>query len=191
MRRKVILAGVLLTAGLSAAPAQAGYKADVRSSAKELYRAVDRQVGRGSGGRNIARDGVRTRAGRERPATLRELLHFRAVLSRMLAPPASAVRATVASSPTAAPALNAPASTSSSTTAGLPACASESGSNYSTGPANTNPSSGATGRYQELPMHRQRGGLCEGLDLSPGGQDKCAARIYAAQGAGAWVGCGG
>lgn len=74
-------------------------------------------------------------------------------------------------------------------TSGLPACASESGTNYSTGPSNTNPS-GATGRYQEMPEHRASGGLCYGIDLSPAGQDRCAQIIYENQGAGAWVGCG-
>ena len=70
---------------------------------------------------------------------------------------------------------------------GVPACASESGTNYSTGSANTNPSSGATGRYQIIPSTA----AAYGCDLStPGGQDACAGRIYRGQGAGAWVGCG-
>lgn len=72
----------------------------------------------------------------------------------------------------------------------LPACADESAGDYSTGPENTNPSTGATGRWQEVPMHRQKGGLCYGLDLSPRGQDACAVRIFRAQGSGAWTGCG-
>jgi hypothetical protein len=71
---------------------------------------------------------------------------------------------------------------------GVPACASESGTNYSTGAANTNPSSGATGRYQIIPSTAS----AYGCDLStPAGQDACAVRIYHGQGAGAWVGCGG
>lgn len=72
----------------------------------------------------------------------------------------------------------------------LPACADESHGNYSTGPENTNPKSGATGRWQEVPMHRQRGGLCYGLGLDPRGQDACAVRIFRAQGSGAWTACG-
>jgi hypothetical protein len=76
----------------------------------------------------------------------------------------------------------------SSGASGLPACASESGSNYSTGAANTNPSSGATGRYQVIPS--THASLCPDLGWSPGEQDQCAARIFHAQGAGAWVGCG-
>jgi muramidase (phage lysozyme) len=70
----------------------------------------------------------------------------------------------------------------------VPACASESGTNYSTGASNTNPSSGATGRYQILPSTA----AAYGCSLTtPAGQDACAQTIYQHQGAGAWVGCGG
>src|SRR5207248_4871022 len=102
------------------------------------------------------------------------------VLERMLAPaPAPSTSSTSVSSSSAG---------SSAGAAGVPACASESGTNYSTGPSNTNPSSGATGRYQILPSTA----AAYGCDLStPGGQDACAQTIYAHQGAGAWVGCGG
>ena len=72
--------------------------------------------------------------------------------------------------------------------AGVPACASESGDDYSTGSDNTNVSSGATGRYQILPSTA----AAYGCDLAtPAGQDACAQTIYQHQGAGAWVGCGG
>jgi hypothetical protein len=70
----------------------------------------------------------------------------------------------------------------------VPACASESGTDYSTGADNTNPSSGATGRYQILPSTA----AAYGCDLATAaGQDACAQTIYDHQGAGAWVGCGG
>lgn len=86
------------------------------------------------------------------------------------------------SSPTASSAA------ASSGAGGVPACASESGTNYSTGPANTNSSSGATGRYQITPDTAAN----YGCSLStPAGQDACAQVIYQHQGAGAWVGCGG
>jgi hypothetical protein len=117
-------------------------------------------------------------------------LKYLYTLRRMKSPPV--VVAPVAEpAPQAAPVTAVPSSQQSSTgsSSALPACASESGTNYSTGPNNTNPS-GATGRYQEMPVHRQAGGLCYGIDLSPGGQDRCAELIYEAQGAGAWVGCG-
>ncbi len=72
--------------------------------------------------------------------------------------------------------------------AGVPACASESGSNYSTGASNTNGSPGATGRYQILPSTAAGYGCSL---ATAAGQDACAQTIYQHQGAGAWVGCGG
>ena len=96
-----------------------------------------------------------------------------AVLNRMLAP---------------APTVTSTSTFSTAGASGVPACASESGTDYSTGPSNTNGSSGATGRYQILPSTA----AAYGCDLSTaGGQDACAATIYEHQGASAWVGCGG
>lgn len=114
------------------------------------------------------------------------------VLQRMLWPPA--IRrvvyrpAAAATSVATATAVSSPAPTySGGGASGVPACASESGTNYSTGSDNTNPS-GATGRYQILPSTAAG----YGCNLStPAGQDACASVIYAHQGAGAWVGCGG
>jgi hypothetical protein len=85
-----------------------------------------------------------------------------------------------------------PSSTAVSPAAGsgsgtLPACASESGTNYSTGSDNTNASSGATGRYQITPSTAANYGCDLGTSA---GQDACAQTIYEHQGAGAWVGCG-
>lgn len=113
------------------------------------------------------------------------------VLHRMFAPPPVAA-------PVAAPAATATGSASvtpvggggggAGGAGGVPACASESGTNYSTGPDNTNPS-GASGRYQIMPFHWSTD--CAGLTPTPAGQDQCAAIIYRNSGAGAWVGCGG
>lgn len=189
MRRIAIIASLLASVGISST-AQAGYKADVRASAKQVRKAVDKRFGRDVGGRNIAARGVIVH-GKRRPATLRELLHYRSTLLSMLHPVELTAPAQTSAAPNPETAVSGYAASSSATgsSAGLPACASESGTNYSTGPDNTNPS-GATGRYQEMPEHRQKGGLCYGIDLSPSGQDECAKKIYAAQGAGAWVGCG-
>lgn len=54
-----------------------------------------------------------------------------------------------------------------------------------------NPSTGARGRYQIMPLHYGSGGLCEGMGQSPGEQTQCAGRIYETQGSGAWSQCGG
>lgn len=122
----------------------------------------------------------------------RELMASIGVLHRMFAPaprPAPVAVLAVASSATAySPPAPAPVQVSSTGAGGVPGCASESGTNYSTGPANTNASSGATGRYQIIPSTAAG----YGCNLStPAGQDACAQTIYAHQGAGAWVGCGG
>jgi hypothetical protein len=180
MRRILIIAASVLLVGAVPAPAVAGTRGDVRHSAKTVYRAAAKRLGKQALGRNIARHGVKTRRG-ERPARTGELRRWRARLAALLHPVQAPVFGATTSGAVAY--REAPA------TSGLPACADESHGNYSTGPANTN-ASGATGRWQEMPVHRAKGGLCEGIDLSPAGQDACAARIFAAQGAGAWTGCG-
>jgi hypothetical protein len=148
--------------------------AHVRSY-ERAYKAVAAKFGRRAPGRNIVKEGVATSGA----ASDAQVVASLAVLERMLVPaPTSSSTATSYSS----------AGGSAAGAAGVPACASESGTNYSTGPSNTNPSSGATGRYQILPSTA----AAYGCDLStPAGQDACAQTIYAHQGAGAWVGCGG
>lgn len=144
----------------------------------------------GAQGRNIRAQGMRYRAHggyRVRDARCGELRKSLAQLRalRSPTPPPGApllTRTTGGGQPPAGVA-------SAGVAANLPGCADESHGNYSTGPENTNPSSGATGRWQTLRSHYAAGGVCAGLDLSPAGQDTCAARIYAEQGAGAWVGC--
>ena len=139
---------------------------------ERVYRQVAQKLGRRAPGRNIVKNGVAAGGALSDAHVVASL----AVLERMLAPAPSS--STTSSS----------AAVASAGASGVPACASESGTNYSTGPSNTNPSSGATGRYQILPSTA----AAYGCDLStPGGQDACAQTIYAHQGAGAWVGCGG
>ena len=137
---------------------------------ERAYRQVARLFGRRAPGRNIVKDGVAP----HRPATDSETLASLAVLQRMVAPAAAT---DTAGSPVAG-----------TSTGMLPACASESGTNYSTGPDNTNASSGATGRYQITPSTAAG----YGCNLATaGGQDACAQTIYRNQGPSAWVGCGG
>jgi hypothetical protein len=182
MRRTAIIASLVCLVGVSSA--QASTRGDVRASAAKVRHSVDRHLGRKAGGRRIEKYGIRVH-GHVRPATTDELRSYRTRLLSLLAPPPAPGVTAAASQPPTAVLSSAPARAAG----GLPACASESGTNYSTGPENTN-ASGATGRYQEMPMHRQKGGVCYGIDLSPAGQDRCAEKIYAAQGAGAWTGCG-
>jgi hypothetical protein len=152
---------------------------------RRAYAEVARKFGRRAPGRNIVKLGLPG----GRPASDARVVASLAVLQRMLAPqPAPAYSASDASTPTYSAAAPAAAPVSSAGASGVPACASESGTNYSTGASNTNPSSGATGRYQILPSTAAG----YGCNLStPAGQDACAQTIYSHQGASAWVGCGG
>lgn len=139
---------------------------------ERVYRQVAHKLGRRAPGRNIVKYGTEPR---RRPSD-RQTLSSLGVLQRMLAPAMSSGTGTPSAAASGAGAGN------------LPACASESGTDYSTGADNTNSSSGATGRYQILPSTA----TAYGCDLStPGGQDACAETVYQHQGAGAWVGCGG
>ena len=183
MKRLILPVGVALTAaapGVAMAAIPAGSASAGRPTAahareyEQAYQKVAKELGRRVPGRNIVKDGMPGGT----PATDAQVVTSLTVLQRMLAP------ATASSSVTTPSTV----SSSAAGAAGVPACASESGTNYSTGPSNTNPSSGATGRYQILPSTA----AAYGCSLStPAGQDACAQTIYDHQGAGAWVGCGG
>jgi hypothetical protein len=182
MKRFLLPAAMALTAvaapGIAAA--QPPTPAHARSYEK-VYREVSHKLGPRIPGRNIVKDGVSAHRG----ATDAETVHSLTVLERMLAPVTAGLPA---SRPAGAPATTAPSTASAAGASGVPACASESGSNYSTGSSNTNSSSGATGRYQILPSTAAAYGCSMGTSA---GQDACAQTIYEHQGAGAWVGCGG
>ncbi len=171
MQRFLLPAGALALAAV--APGAASAKPPTAAHARAYQRAYDQvahHLGSRRPGRNILKDDNAHRRRATDAATVRSL-H---VLQRMLTPS----RASAGSA----------SATSSSAGAAVPSCASESGTDYSTGASNTNSSSGATGRYQITPSTA----AAYGCDLSThAGQDACAATIYRRQGAGAWVGCGG
>ncbi len=184
MKRLIVPTGIALAVaapGVAAAaipvahPASASQPTTAHMAAYErAYQKAVKEFGHRAPGRNIVKDGM---ASGSAPSDAQVVASL-AVLERMLAP-APTTSSTIAAS-------SAPASSAGA--AGVPACASESGTNYSTGPSNTNPSSGATGRYQILPSTA----AAYGCSLTtPAGQDACAQTIYEHQGAGAWVGCGG
>lgn len=168
------LIGIIVVIALVPAPAFAN--GTLTPKAKHLRVQVIKTHGKRAPGRDIIRYGLRNG---KKPSNHQKAKYIRQLRSILNPPPS---RAVVLIPPTRLPAGVASVGL-------LPSCADESAGNYSTGPANTNPS-GATGRWQEMPMHRQPGGLCYGLDLSPSGQDRCASIIYAHQGAGAWTACG-
>jgi hypothetical protein len=175
MQRILFPAGALALAAV--APGVASAKPPTTAHARtyqRVYHQVADHLGQRVPGRNIIKDGV----GHGRRATDAESVRSLHVLQRMLTARSASTTTSTSGSPPA----------SSSTGAAVPACASESGSDYSTGASNTNASSGATGRYQITPSTA----AAYGCDLStPAGQDACAGMIYQRQGAGAWVGCGG
>jgi hypothetical protein len=171
MKRLIIPASAAVAAAAAVTPALASAQAPTHAHARayeHAYHRVAHKLGTRVPGRDIIQDGTAHGA-----ATDAETLTSLSVLQRMLAP---------------APSTSSTAGGSVAGAAGVPACASESGDDYSTGPDNTNPSSGATGRYQILPSTA----AAYGCSLAtPAGQDACAQVIYSNQGAGAWVGCGG
>jgi hypothetical protein len=175
MLRFVLPAGAALATVM---PAVADANPPTASHARayeHAYHEVAHLLGRRAPGRNIVKDGFSP----HHPATDAETVSSLAVLERMIAP---------ASSSTPAHASATTPGSASSYSSGLPSCASESGTNYSTGGANTNATSGATGRYQITPSTAAN----YGCNLATaGGQDACAQTIYEHQGASAWVGCGG
>jgi hypothetical protein len=174
MQRILLPAGALALAAVAPGVASAKPPTTAHAHAYErAYHQVAQHLGRRVPGRNIIKNGL----GRGRRATDAESVRSLHVLQRMLPSRTAPTTPTSGSS-----------QASSSAGAAVPACASESGTNYSTGASNTNASSGATGRYQITPSTA----AAYGCDLSTSaGQDACAQIIYRHQGAGAWVGCGG
>jgi hypothetical protein len=168
MKRLIVPASAMLAAGLPVAADAKPPTAAHAHAYQRAYHHVVRLLGRRAPGRNIVEQGVAP----HRAATDAQTLASLSVLQRMAAPAPAA-------SGVAAQAAGA---------GSLPACASESGTDYSTGSQNTNASSGATGRYQITPSTA----AAYGCSLAtPAGQDACAQTIYRHQGAGAWTGCGG
>lgn len=149
----------------------------LRQMYSDFYFAVRRRHGRRAPGRNIRRHGVKTSHG-VRSATSRELARSIRTFRRWLRP-APIVPTVAASTPTVA------ASVAQPVTGGMPACTwkPESGGSYTA----VNPSSGAFGKYQIVAS--TWAAYCTGISRDPGGQETCARRVLAGQGAGAWVNC--
>ena len=142
------------------------------------YRQVARRHGKRAPGRNIRKHGVLFRRVVFR-ATCGELRRSDHQLERLLTAPPIMYSQNV---PPAQP----PAGVQSDfNVAALPSCTwvPESGGSYTA----YNPNSGAWGKYQVVPS--TWAAHCSDLDRGPGGQEECAARVWAAQGSGAWVNC--
>jgi hypothetical protein len=170
-------------AAIAALPASA--QADHASCDKPLeakysdrYYAVKAKHGRRAPGRNIRKWGV-THHGTIRDASCREIARSAQQLRKLLHAPKFMYSKAV-------PPPQSPAGVRSDRDiAALPDCTwrPESGGSYTA----VNGSSGAYGKYQIIPS--TWAAHCSDLGRGPDGQERCAARVYAAQGAGAWVNC--
>jgi hypothetical protein len=187
MKRVLPTAAIAVLTTAAAVPAVAAAQPTTPAHARvyeQAYHQVAQEFGPRVPGRNIIRDGL---PDGQRPSDAQTVASL-TVLQRMLQPVVPAAPSATGSGAAPSTASGAVGGGTAAGGSGVPACASESGGNYSTGPSNTNPSSGATGRYQILPSTA----AAYGCNLStPAGQDACAQVIYANQGASAWVGCGG
>jgi hypothetical protein len=185
MSRRIISGAAVagLAALLPASPALAD-RADCSSHLERAYSShyhrVAGKLGKRAPGRNIRKWGVQRRK-HVRDATCHELRTSLASLRRLLAPPAPAAPAGVATGTVRG--SSAPAASGN-----LPACtwAPESGGDY----AAYNASSGAGGKYQIIPSTwRAYGGTGSPQTASPAEQERVAARVYAGQGPSAWTNC--
>ena len=154
MKRMMLPATAAL---ITLTPAVAAAKPPTPAHARayeHAYHRVAHQLGRRVPGRNIVRDGFAA----HQAATDAETVASLGVLERMLAPAST-------SSTTASGAL---AGAPSAGGAGVPACASESGTNYSTGASNTNASSGRDWPLPDPALHSGRLRLQSGQRGRPG-----------------------
>jgi hypothetical protein len=176
---RTITAAIAATAILGATPATVGADPHTRCDSTETkttysryYYRVAHVHGDRTPGRNIRRDGHTN----GRKSTCADLRRSTRTFRRWLAPPLAPVSSTDVT-PTSS-------RTSATYTGGRYSIPSsivmcESRGDYGA----YNPSSGAFGAYQIIPSTA----AAFGCDLStPGGQDSCAARIWAGQGRGAW-----
>jgi hypothetical protein len=202
IRRLMLFASA---AGALAVPG-AAYADSLTKQTNHLRAEVVAEFGKRAPGRNIVRWGVLKRDGRTHPANHTELITYRDILVRMLAPPAPGPTDTPASASIAASSpvptssdsssstpegeavQNAASSPGASSAGSLPACTwqPESGGNWSA----VNSSSGAGGYYQITPgTWAAYGGTGSPQSASPAEQTAIAQKIWASQGSSAWVNC--
>ena len=181
MRRIMLFLVATVIATTVPASAQA---ASTCEKAYTVRMAVVKKFGKRAPGRNVCRYGVKHSNGKVTPAKHSQKKRYLFALRRLNTPPVTRYVKTVAVPPRQAPAGTMSQATrysgggNYSIPASIVHC--ESGGSYSA----VNPSSGAYGAYQILPSTA----AAHGCDLStPGGQDRCAAVIWATEGRGAWA----
>lgn len=161
-------------------------KSTLCETAYGVREVVVKKHGKRAPGRNICREGLRSKYNTkwEKPATVKQKAVYLRALKALNAPPPTPYAHIEAGPPSQPPAGTLSPKVRSNTGGrfaipeSIVKC--ESGGSYTA----RNPSSGAYGAYQIIPS-TARAFNC---DLStPGGQDACAAKIWAGQGRGAWV----
>lgn len=180
--RKLIVAA-LAALLLSAVPAEAKTLKDTYSG---LYFAVAKEHGKRTPGRNIRRQGVKTKHG-TRDARNAELARSIRTFRRWLAPPVPV--------PAASDRMPTATTATASQTGGKWAIPSyivqrESGGDYGAYNANgcvTKTSRGCIGAYQIASFHFAPGGACAGYGTAPAGQDRCAAKLWSQSGSSPWA----
>lgn len=182
MRLTAIVAGVLF-ALTTAAPALAKPRT-LKQSYSDHYYAAAKKLGKRAPGRNIRRDGVRTKRHRVRDATNHELAVSLRQLRRLLHPPAPQL--------TAGPPPQAPSGVAStrvapgSHLAAIGQC--ESGGDYGA----ISPGGQYRGKYQfDYRTWGEVGGTGDPAAAPPAEQDRRAAMLYSRAGPGRWPVCGG
>jgi hypothetical protein len=179
MRRTMICVATMTVVATSTAPAHA----NTCAKAYVVRAAVVKKFGKRAPGRNICRFGVKHSNGKVRPARYAQKKRYLVALRNLNRPPVTRYVRVVAVPPRQVPAgtLSPAARYKSGGSYAIPSSivSCESGGSYTA----VNPSSGAYGAYQILPSTA----AAHGCDLStPGGQDNCAAKIWATEGRGAW-----
>lgn len=179
MRRIMLCVATTVTVATFTAPAEA----NVCSKAYSVRAAVVKKFGKRAPGRNICRFGVKHSNGKVRPARYAQKKRYLFALRNLNRPPVTRYVRVAAVPPRQAPAgaLSPATRYKSGGNYAIPASivSCESGGSYTA----VNQSSGAYGAYQILPSTA----AAHGCDLSTaGGQDQCAAKIWATEGRGAW-----
>lgn len=180
--RKLILAA---SAAFLLSPVAAEARS-LETTYTKLYRTVAKEHGKRTPGRNIVRQGVRTKRGTREPS-YHELGRSIRTFKRWLAPPVPPALAS-----DRAPSVASAAAVQTGGKWAIPSyiVMRESGGNYGAYNANgcvTRTSRGCIGAYQIASFHFASGGACAGMGTSPAGQDRCAATLWNESGSSPWA----
>jgi hypothetical protein len=185
-RTLTLVASVIATLGLTATTAVAA--PNICGPAFQARQAVIKKHGKRAPGRQICRDGVKTKRG-TREATVKEKRAYLRQLKQLVrpAPPLLAVQASPPSQPPAGTATASVRAPAGGALAAIRACETRGQPN----PYTTNTGNGFYGAYQfNQQTWNSVGGSGNPAAASPAEQDRRAAILYAQRGASPWPVCG-